>query len=290
MKAMVVSRCFFLAVVISLLTLTPGIRSAAAAENQTALTMPLMFDLRERIPKPDLAPVPRIRFLTTVDFPPFNFIDQSGKLAGFHVDLAREICRELAVLERCQIEAMPYKDLEPALEKGGGEVVLAGFRITPELRKTYGFSRVFMQLPARFVVSTSAAKDIASPDKIEPRQVGVLGGTAHEQMLKTFFPALKARTYTTRPEMLAALKKGDIKAVFGDGLQLSFWLESDDAANCCTYLGGPYYSRFYFGDGLAMMTRKDMPQITRAMDHALIALARSGRLNEIYLRYFPNGL
>jgi polar amino acid transport system substrate-binding protein len=39
-----------------------------------------------------------------------------------------------------------------------------------------------------------------------------------------------------------------------------------------------------------MMTRKDMPQITRALDHALIALARSGRLNDIYLRYFPNGL
>src|SRR6266571_3091359 len=114
MKAMVVSRCFFLSGVILLLTLT-GVPAAVAADNQTALAMPLMFDLRERIPKPDIAPVPRIRFLTTVDFPPFNFIDQSGKLSGFHVDLAREICRELAVLERCQIEAMPYKNLTPAL-------------------------------------------------------------------------------------------------------------------------------------------------------------------------------
>jgi len=26
------------------------------------------------------------------------------------------------------------------------------------------------------------------------------------------------------------------------------------------------------------------------MDAALLALARSGRLNQIYLRYFPNGL
>jgi polar amino acid transport system substrate-binding protein len=289
MKAMVVSRCFFLSGVILLLTLTAGFRAAVAADNQ-ALTMPLMFDLRERIQKPDLAPVPRIRFLTTVDFPPFNFIDQSGKLSGFHVDLAREICRELAVLERCQIEAMPYKDLEPALDKGGGEVVLAGIRITPDLRKTYGFSRVFMQLPARFVVLRSAQNTIKSPDQLQPGQVGVVKGTAHEAMLNAFFPGLRATGYDTRPEMLAALKKGDIKAVFGDGLQLSFWRESADAANCCGYLGGPYYSRFFFGDGLAMMTRKDMPQITRALDHALIALARSGRLNDIYLRYFPNGL
>jgi polar amino acid transport system substrate-binding protein len=147
-----------------------------------------------------------------------------------------------------------------------------------------------MQVPARFVIAKSAAETIKLPGQFQPGQIGVVKGTAHEEMLRAFFPTLKATAYTTRPEMLAALKEGKIKAVFGDGLQLSFWLESDDAADCCTYLGDPYYSSFFFGDGLAMMTRKDTPQITRALDHALIALARSGRLNDIYLRYFPNGL
>lgn len=290
MKAMVVSRCFSLLFVFSLLGLAAPASVTAAADNTAALSIPLMFDPRERIPKPDLAPVPRIRFLTTVDFPPFNFIDQSGKLSGFHVDLAREICRELDVLERCQIEAMPYKDLMPALDKGGGEVVLAGVRITPELRRTYDFSRVFMQLPARFVASKGGVGTLTSPNQLPPGQLGVVKGTAHEEMLKAFFPALRPTTFDTRPAMIAALKDGKVKAIFGDGLQLAFWLDSDDANGCCSYLGGPYYSNFFFGDGLAMMTRKDTPQITTALDHALIALARNGRLNDIYLRYFPNGL
>lgn len=290
MKPMVVSRCFFLLRAVFLAGMTLAAAGAIAADSKGGFSMPLMFDLRERIPKPDMAPVPRIRFLTTVDFPPFNFIDQSGKLSGFHVDLAREICRELGMLERCQIEALPYKDLESALEKGGGEVVIAGLRITPELRRSHGFSRVFMQLPARFAITKSSSGEIGSPDRLQPGQTGVVKGTAHEEMLKVFFPQLKAKTFDSRPAMLSALKDGSIKAVFGDGLQLSFWLESDDAAGCCAYLGGPYYSSFFFGDGLAMMTRKDTPQITRALDHALIALARNGRLNDIYSRYFPNGL
>jgi polar amino acid transport system substrate-binding protein len=290
MKSLTVLRYLLLFCVVFSFALARQTPAALAADNQAALTIPLLFDLRERIPKPDLAPVPRIRFLTTVDFPPFNFIDQSGKLAGFHVDLAREICRQLGVLERCQIEAMAYKDLQPALDKGGGEVVIAGLKITPELRQNYGFSRVFMQLPARFVIAKSARGAIKSPDQLPPGQVGVVRGTAHEEMLKAFFPALKAVSYDTRPAMLAALQSGQIKAVFGDGLQLSFWLESETANDCCADLGGPYYSSFFFGEGLAMMTRKDTPQITRALDHALIALARSGRLNDIYLRYFPNGL
>ncbi|MBL0372478.1 transporter substrate-binding domain-containing protein [Rhizobium sp. KVB221] len=277
-------RAFFLTFVVS------ASCGPLAAQERSSLSMPLMFDQRERIPAPDLATVPRIRFLTSVDFPPFNFLDQSGKLSGFHVDLAREICTELKVVERCQIEAMPFKELQGALDKGDGEVVLAGMRITPELRETHGFSRVFMQLPARFVIARSSAGQLTTPEKLAPGKTGVLEGTAHAAMLTTFFPLIQPKPYSSRQAMLEALKKGEIQAAFSDGLQLSFWLESADSADCCTYLGGPYYSAVFLGEGIAMMTRKDMPQITRAIDSALLALSRSGRLSEIYLRYFPNGL
>lgn len=290
MKPTVVSRCFLL-LGFGFLTLfpLPDDRQAIAQEN-AEVSLPLMFDPRERLQKPDLASVPRIRFLTTVDFPPFNFIDQSGKLSGFHVDLAREICRELNILERCQIEAVPYKDLRTVLDKGDGEVIAAGLRITPELRRDLGLSRVFMQLPARFVIRNDAAAGAASPSALKADELGVVAGTAHEAMLAAYFPGLKPKTFPSREAKLAALKKGDVKAVFGDGLQLSFWLESSDAGNCCAFLGGHYYSSAFFGEGLTLVTRKDAPLITRAMDAALLALARNGRLNEIYLRYFPNGL
>lgn len=289
MKPVVVSRCIYpMRVFFSLFLLLASALAGAAEESP--LSMPLMFDLRERVAKPDLAPVQRIRFLTTVDFPPFNFIDQSGKLSGFHVDLAREICRELNITERCQIEAAPYKDLTSKLDKGDGEVILAGMRITPELRRTHGISRVFMKLPARFVVVKSAAAAIATPQDLLPGQTGVVKGTAHEAMLAAFFPTLKPKLFEKRVALLDALRKQEIKAAYGDGLQLSFWLESEDAAGCCATLAGPYYSTHFLGDGLAMLTRKDSPSIVAAIDSALIALARSGRLNEIYLRYFPNAL
>lgn len=284
---MVVSRCFF-TLVIAFLSLMPD-AGRSFAQDTDSVSLPLMFDPRERLQKPDMASVPRIRFLTTVDFPPFNFIDQSGKLSGFHVDLAREICRELNLLERCQIEAVPYKDLMTALEKGQGDVVAAGMRVTPELRTTASLSRPFMQLPARFVTTVGQAK-LTDPAALQPGETGVVAGTAHEAMLAAFFPGIKPRTFPKREEMLAALKKGEIKAAFGDGLQMVFWVASDEAAGCCRLLGGPYYSRAILGDGLTLATRKDAPLIARGMDAALLALSRSGRLNQIYLRYFPNGL
>ncbi|SEL42822.1 polar amino acid transport system substrate-binding protein [Xaviernesmea oryzae] len=252
--------------------------------------LPLTFDTRERITKPDLQGVARLRFLTTVDFPPFNFIDQDGRLAGFHIDLAREICRVLAIESRCQIQALTFDELRPALDSGEGEALIAGLKVTAELRRAYAFSRPFLKLPARFVGNRARLKGATSPAALSGQPVGVVAGTAHEAMAKAFFPDLDRRSFPDRPAVLAALKDGSIAATFGDGVQLGFWTASAEAANCCMLLEGAYVSDNFLGEGLTITLRKDEPVLTQAIDHALLELARSGRLNELYLRYFPMGL
>lgn len=285
MKPGVVSRCFLLLAFLAVAAPNPVLATPAGDKD-----MPYPFDPREKVAKPDLRAIPRLRFLTTVDFPPFNFIDQSGKLSGFHVDLAREICAELDMMERCQIEAVAYADLTARLDKGEGEVAIAGARITPDLRASHDFSRVYLRLPARFAARRGDAGSDRAPSHLGDSPVGVLKGSAHEAMARAFFPKLSLTGFADRPSMLAALRKGEVKAVFGDALQLSFWLESKDADNCCDFLGGPYYSSHFLGEGMAMMTAPDNPALAQALDHALIALARKGRLADLYLRYFPKGL
>jgi polar amino acid transport system substrate-binding protein len=38
------------------------------------------------------------------------------------------------------------------------------------------------------------------------------------------------------------------------------------------------------------MVRRNDPTLAAAFDQALAELSRNGRLQELYLRYFPNGL
>jgi polar amino acid transport system substrate-binding protein len=71
---------------------------------------------------------------------------------------------------------------------------------------------------------------------------------------------------------------------------LSFWVSGNLAGGCCAMLEGSYFSQRFLGEGLTIMNRKAEPALTQAIDHALLALSRSGRLEEIYLRYFPNGI
>lgn len=262
----------------------------APAAQAAGSSFPLLFDKRERLPRPDLSTVLRLRFLTSTDFPPFNFADQTGKLSGFHVDLAREICTELAIEARCQIQALPYADLEAALADGQGEVVVAGVTSTAALRQRFAFSRPFMMLPARFVVTKRAPLAGTDARALVGKPVGVVAGTTHEAMLKAYFPGLVARPYQDRNALYAALTKGEIEAGFADALQLSFWTNSTASQSCCRLFDGPYFSQDFLGEGLTAMVTKSDPRLAPAIDSALASLARKGRLQEIYFRYFPYDL
>lgn len=251
---------------------------------------PNYVDPRERIATPDVSKRVRIRFLTTVDFPPFNFLDQSQRLAGFNVDLARAICEVLDVVDRCQIQALPWGELDHALLNGQGEAIIAGLAKTPDTVAKYRFSRPYMELPARFVVRKDAGYGGDAARDLAGKKVGVVAGSAHEAMLKAWFTGIEAIPFDDAAAAHAALLAGDVAALFGDGVQLSFWLQSGVAADCCAFYGGPYLSSYYLGEGLAIAVAPDSSDLAAAFDHALSVLNRNGRFTELYLRWFPEGL
>lgn len=277
---------FLLLVVFSFGFASSGVTAAKAQESE----LPVLFDTRERLPRPDLSNLVRLRILTTADFPPFNFADQTGRLAGFNVDLAREVCLELRIEAKCQIQALPFGELETALANRAGEAVMAGIAITAERRNRFSFSRPYLTIPARF--ARNVARDLRGEgaEALSGRPVGVVKDTAHEAMLKSFFPKIIPVVFDDREAMLQALKDDKVAAVFSDGLQLPFWLAGEASEKCCVLFGGPYLSRDYLGEGMAVLLRNDEETLAAAFDHALATLSRNGRLQDIYLRYFPHGL
>lgn len=258
--------------------------AAPAAEQPVA---PMFWDLKERLPKPDLSALPRLRFLTTSDFPPFNYLDREGRLSGFHVDLVRAICAELGIAEKCQIQAVPWEQLGDALERGRGEAIIAGMAITDDSRLDYAFSRPYLQFPARFMMPKTRAVTEPLHEKIDGERIGVIGGSGHEKMLREYFPGVKVVAYSRQEWMYADLKAGKIAGAFGDGMRFAFWLAGTEASGCCRFAGGPYMAPEYLGVGLAIASMPGDPTLPAAFDYALQQIAVKGRFAELYLRYFP---
>lgn len=263
--------------------------SALPGAAQDGPIIPQYWDERERLPASDISSFERVRFLITNDFPPFNYLDALGRPAGLHVDLARAICAELNISEICQIQTLPWEELETALQAGDGEAIIAGLAVTPESRQRLAFTRPYLRFPARFVAQRNAAFAEPMHETVAGRRIGVMAGSAHEAMLRDYFPEARPVTYARQAWMMRDLREGKVDAVFGDGMRLAFWLGGPEAENCCRFAGGPYLSADYLGVGLAIATRLDHEPLARAFDFALREISVSGRFAELYLRHFPIG-
>jgi polar amino acid transport system substrate-binding protein len=97
--------------------------------------------------------------------------------------------------------------------------------------------------------------------------------------------AIKA--FPERSAAEAALKRGEVDYLFADGLSLALWLGGTDAAECCSFAGGPYLESRFFGEGIGYVVRKDDEVLRRALDYALQHLWDEGKYAELYLRFFP---
>lgn len=262
------------------------VKSIAAQE----ILVPSYFDVKERLPVPDVSSIDRIRFLTTVDFPPFNFLDHTGRLSGFHVDLAREICIQLDILERCQIQAVEWSELSSTLNEQKGDAIIAGISVTDNAREKYAFSRTYLELPARFATQVESSVSLADVKNNSELKIGVLKGTTHEAMLRSWYPKLSSQPIDDREALFDALKAKEIDVLFGDGLQISFWLSGEESQNCCKFLGGPHLSRDFLGDGLSIAVNKDNQSLINALNYGLSLISKNGRFAELYLKYFPNSI
>lgn len=267
---------------ISLSLVLTALSQAYAASN-----FPHYWDGREHISKPDLSTIERIRFVTTVDYPPFNFIDSTGRISGFNIDLVRAICDELSVTAICQIEARPWNELQPTLENGEAEAIIAGLRPTAALRQKLAFTTPYIRLPARSVTLKETPLTEPLADALDKKTVGVVAGSVHQVIFADYFPKGHWVGYPSRDLMLKDLQAKKIDAVFADGSDLSFWIGSLESRNCCAFAGGPYIAPQFLGDGMTIATTQENSKLVDAFDFALKSVEDKGTVSELYLRYFP---
>ena len=290
-----------LAVLLAMLVLAP--RETLGANASPAKVpdsrVPEFFDPDHRIPKPDLAAVKSIRFLTTDDFPPFHFTSPDGTLVGFDIDLARAICSDLKLA--CTIQARRFDTLIGEIKAGKDDALIAAVANTPATRADLAFTDPYYTTPARFVTKATSSLDsegvtpkgaIAgiTPEALAGYTIGVEAGTAHEAYLKAFFPKATLKSYRNQLDLRAALKMDEVEAIFADGIGLAVWLNGNEGQACCAFRGGPFTESRFFGNGVSIAVAKDNVTLRQVLDFELAKLSHDGTYADIYLKYFPIGV
>ncbi len=262
--------------------------AAAAGESATApaaVVVPGFWDPRRRPERPDLSRIQTIRFLTDVDYPPFDYPGADGNPAGLNVDLARLICDEIKI--SCTIQARPFATLLDALNDNRGDAVIASIAPTAETRRRADFTDAYYRTPARFVARTDSPIGDVLPERLEGKKIAVIAGTAHEAYLKAMFTEAVVRVYPNAEAAREALRNKDVDLLFGDGIALAFWLNGADSAGCCAFRGGPFLESRFFGEGVGIAVKRDNDLLRLALNWALFQLWEKGSFTDLWLRYFP---
>jgi len=262
--------------------LTPA-QSPSSASNPS--TIPGFWDPRRRPERPDLSRLTLIRFLTEVDYPPFNYVGSDGAPTGLNVDLASMICEELTIA--CTVQMRRFDTFLDSLNNNRGDAVIASIAITPESRKQFDFSDVYYRTPARFVARRDTVMKVVRPELLEGKKVAVVAGSAHEAYLKALFTEADIRSYATPELAREALRNGAVDLLFGDGISLAFWLNGTESKNCCVFVGGPFTESRYFGEGVGIAVKRGNDTLRRGFNWALFRLWEKGRFSDLWLRYFP---
>jgi polar amino acid transport system substrate-binding protein len=269
----------------ALVTVMGSEPTVAQPSGDLAAGVPAFWDPRRRPERPDLSRLPIIRFLTEMDYPPFNYPGADGNPAGFNVDLARLMCEELRV--NCTVQMRRFDTLIDALAENRGDAVIASLAVTRDARRRIDFTDPYYRSPARFVARRDSTLDDVRPERLEARKVAVVGRTAHEAYLRAFFTEVEVRAYLNAEAAREALRNGEVDLLFGDGIALAFWLNGTDSAGCCAFKGGPFTESRYFGEGIGIAVRRGNETLRLALNWGLFRLWEKGQFTDLWLRYFP---
>jgi polar amino acid transport system substrate-binding protein len=262
---------------------SPPPQAAPAIGGQVAI--PGFWDPKRRPERPDMSRITVIRFMTEVDYPPFNYAGPDGNPIGFNVDLARLICEELKV--QCTVQMRRFDTLLTSLAENRGDAAMASIAVTPDMRRLADFTDPYYRTPARFVARRDSSINDVRPERLEGKEIAVVAGTAHEAFLKSLFTEADLRSYPSAEAARDALRRGDVDLMFGDGISLAFWLNGTDSQNCCAFRGGPFIESRYFGEGIGIAVKRGNDTLRQALNWALFRLWERGRFSDLWLRYFP---
>ncbi len=264
-------------------------RAVAAGETVSpprAVVVPGFWDPRRRPERPDLSRIQTIRFLTDIDYPPFNYPAGDGNPAGFNVDLARLICDEIKIT--CTIQARPFGTLLDALGENRGDAVIASISPSAETRRRADFTDAYYRTPARFAARIDSPIGDVLPERLEGMKIAVIAGTAHEAFLKAMFTEAEVRPYPNAEAAREALRHKDVDLLFGDGIALAFWLNGVDSGGCCAFRGGPFLESRFFGEGVGIAVKRGNDLLAARLELGAVSAVGEGQLHRSVAALFSD--
>jgi polar amino acid transport system substrate-binding protein len=215
--------------------------------------------------------------------PPYNYLE-NNELAGFEIDLARDLCARMKV--SCSFIAQDWDGLIPGLLEHRYDAIMAAMEITDEARKKIAFTKPYIRMPSAFMTLKQHAIPDTSSNGLAGKTIGVESGGTHEAYVDDVYKQSEIRPYARLDEALLDLAEGRLDAVIGDKDALAEYMKTRKEAQCCVLAGDVPRDPAYFGDGTGIGLRKEDEALKAMFEKALDSCVADGKFAKITAKYF----
>jgi octopine/nopaline transport system substrate-binding protein len=239
-------------------------------------------------------------------YAPWNFTGAGGKLEGFEIDLANDLCARMKV--KCEIIAQDWDGMIPALNARKFDAIMDAMTITDERRKVIDFSDRYADSPNGFLVAsdsplakmpgTGQAYNLSSQpaeaekaiEVIKPflkgKTLGVQVSTIQSAFADKYLKdSVDIREYKTVEQHDLDLAAGRLDAVFAGATQIVGTLEKPEFKTGYA-LVGPSLTGGVLGGGIGIGLRKDDTGLKTKFNGAIQAAIKDGTAKTLSTKWF----
>jgi polar amino acid transport system substrate-binding protein len=219
-----------------------------------------------------------VRLGTEGAYPPWNFVDDSGEVAGFEIALGNELC-ERAGFE-CTWVTNEWDTIIPNLQAGNYDAIMAGMSITDERKESIDFSEnYFPPDPSMYVAAAGGDFDF---DNLSGARIGVQGATIQAAYVEENFGADNTvLSFETADQALADLNAGNVDLILADG---SYLAEIVTGSGGALEFVGP---EVMIGGGVGIGLRKADDDLEQKFNEAIAAAKADGTIDALITEWFP---
>lgn len=249
----------------------------AAAEAQAAYNarpgvgLVLDVQLPERVKKSG-----KLVFAADTAYPPMEFVESSGKIVGFDVDLMAEIGRRLGI----QTEVISYNwdGLLGGLQAKRFDGIISTMNITPERLQVVDFVE-YCRLSSIFVVRKGAAP-ITKLSDLAGKVVAVQTATTQQDLVSAVTGVKEILTFDDFSLTFPALLKGQADVVVIDEPVGAYYVTQKPND---FFVSGTATNP----DPVGIAVNKDDPLLKAALQAAILSIKADGTFSKLVANWFP---
>ena len=215
-----------------------------------------------------------VRMGTEGAYPPYNFLNDDGEVAGFDREVGDEMCARAELT--CEWVTNEWDSIIPNLVSGNYDTIIAGMSITDERDEVIDFTQDYYP-------PTDSAY-VALADGVDLTGGVVAAQTATIQAGHVVDTGATLLEFPTPEETIAAVRAGEADAVFADK---DFLVPIVDASGGeLMFVGDPVP----LGGGIGMGIRESDTELKDKMDAAITSMKEDGTLNAMLIKWCGEGI